>query len=247
MSDILRNKIITVFFLLLSSPAVFADNKSDIYSAYINNRMDIWKSIIDKMESSAPKDNEFILELTDYQYGYVGYCIGFDKDDEARKYLTLAEKNIDELEKAGYKLSVINAYKSAFYGFRIALNKLSAPFNGPKSLSYAKKAIAIDSANYSGYVQYGNAHFYMPAAFGGSKQVAFENFDKARKLMEGDPALTKNNWNYISLLVTIAQSYTYLDEYEKAKNEYENILRIEPGFLYVRDELYPKLLSKMKK
>jgi hypothetical protein len=64
--------------------------------------------------------------------------------------------------------------------------------------------------------------------------------------MEKDPSLIKNNWNYLSLLVTIAQSYTYLEEYDKAKAEYENILKIEPGFLYVSKGLYPELLSKMK-
>jgi tetratricopeptide (TPR) repeat protein len=174
-------------------------------------------------------------------------ALGFEKKKDAQKYLQLAEANITILEKAEYKPSVLNAYRSAFYGFRISLNKLSAPVNGPRSLSYSKKAIELDKNNYFGYIQYGNAHFYMPAAFGGSKQIAFENFDKARKLMEKEPALIKGNWNYLSLLVTIAQSYAYLGEYEKARAEYENLLRLEPGFLYVKNDLLPKLLEKIKK
>ena len=93
----------------------------------------------------------------------------------------------------------------------------------------------------------GNAYFYMPPAFGGSKKIAFENFNKARNLMEKDLSLTKRNWNYLSLLVTIAQSHTYLREYEKAKAVYENIMKLEPGFLYVKNDLYPELLVKMKK
>jgi hypothetical protein len=239
-------KIILPFILLLLSAQMFADNMSEIYSAYISNRMDLWKKTIDGMQATQTKDNEFLLELINYQYGYIGYCLGFDKEKEAQKYLSLAEDNVSILEKKGYKLHILDAYRSAFYFFRISLNKLSAPFNGPKSLNYARKSVENNSDNYFGYVQLGNAYFYMPHAFGGSKKTAFENFDKARKLMESDPVLLKNNWNYLSLLVIIAQSHAYLGENEKAKALYEYILELEPGFLYVKDDLYPKLISKIK-
>ena len=48
------------------------------------------------------------------------------------------------------------------------------------------------------------------------------------------------------LLVLVGQTYTYLDDYSSSKLVYENILRQEPGFTYVRDELYPQLLKKME-
>lgn len=241
-----KNRIILIMAFLLVSFSGSADDKEDIYSAYVTNRMELWKKVIDRMEASLPENNEFILELINYQYGYIGFCLGFNKEKEAREYLDLAEKNVERLEKTGYKIPVLNAYRSAFYGFRISLNKLSAPFNGPKSLNYAQKAIELDSRNWLGYIQYGNAHFYMPAAFGGSKRVAFENFDRARKLMESQPELTTKNWNYLNLLVTIAQSHSYLGEYTQARTVYETIMKIEPGFTYVRDELYPQLLKKIK-
>jgi tetratricopeptide (TPR) repeat protein len=242
-----RNKLIPALLILLFSARIYADNRSEIYSAYIGNRMDDWKIVIDRMEASGTKNNEFLIELINYQYGYIGYCIGAGKEKEAQRYLALAEKNVTVLEKASYKIPLLYAYRSAFYGYRISFNKLSAPVNGAKSLSNAKKSIELDSENYFGYVQIGNAYFYMPQAFGGSKRTAFENYDKARKLMEKDLSLTRGNWNYLSLLVTIAQSHTYLKEFEKAKAEYENILKIEPGFGYVKNELYPDLLAKMKK
>ncbi|HEX2921676.1 MAG TPA: hypothetical protein VHO50_10985 [Bacteroidales bacterium] len=237
---------IAIFLVLLLPALAFADNKSDIYNAYVTNRMDQWKSVIDRMQASSSKTNEFILELVNYQYGYIGYCLGFNKEKEGQKYLSLAEKNVEILEKAGYKVPVLNAYRGAFYGFRISLNKLSAPINGPKSLNNSKKSVELDARNYFGYTQLGNAYFYMPQAFGGSKSIAFENFSKARQLMENDPSLIKGNWNYLSLLVTIAQSYTYLEEFEKAKKEYEIILKIEPDFIYVKDQLYPELIKKMR-
>jgi tetratricopeptide (TPR) repeat protein len=236
-----------ILFLLLVSADLYADYRSEIYYAYVNNRMEQWKNVIDRMEALKGKSNDLTLELINYQYGYIGYCMGVDKKDEAKKYFDLAIKNIEILDKAGYKISVINAYKSAFYGFRIGFNKISAPFNGPKSIDHAKRALEQDSDNYLAYVQYGNAQFYMPAAFGGSKKEAMEYFLKAKAILEKNPEETKGNWNYLNVMTLIGQAYTALEDYNAARTIYESTLKFEPGFTYVRDELYPGLKKKMDK
>lgn len=232
-------------FLFVCFIEVRADFKTEIYNSYVNNRMDIWKNIIDRLESESQKTTEQLAELVNYQYGYIGYCLGFKKRDEAKKYLDLAEKNIGMLEKRGHDPSMVNAYKCAFYGFRIGLNRLSAPVNGLKSIEHAKSALELDKNNYFAYIQYGNIQFYMPPAFGGSKKEGIEYFLKAKELLEARDKDLSNDWNYLSLLVIIGQSYTYINDFNSAKTTYENILKLEPGFLYVRDELYPQLLKKM--
>jgi hypothetical protein len=236
----------TGIFILLFAVELNADYSSDIYSAYINNKMEIWKNVIDKMEGIDGKNNEQLLELVNYQYGYIGYCLGFNKKEEAKRYLDIASKNIGFLEKAGYKPSLINAYYAAFYGFRISLNKLSAPVNGIKSRDHAKTALELDRDNYFGYIQYGNTLFYTPAAFGGSKKEALTYFLKAKNILEKNPDNLKGNWNYMSLLVLLGQTYSYLNDYKSSKAVYEEVLRMEPGFLYVKDVLYPELLAKIK-
>jgi len=236
-----------MLFLLTGVTASFASARSEIYSAYITNRMDLWKNLIDKMEAEKSRDSEQVLELINYQYGYIGYCIGFKKRDEARRYLELAEKNIEILEKSNYKLSDLHAYRCAFYGFKIGLNKLSAPVNGMKSLDHVKKALDLDKENYFAWIQYGNIQFYMPAAFGGSKKEGIAYFLKARQMLERDPADLTDNWNYLSLLIIIGQSYTYINDFSSAQAVYEEILKREPDFLYVKNELYPELLRKIAK
>jgi hypothetical protein len=225
---------------------VQASYRAEVYSAYINNKMYIWKSVIERIDAIPDKNNELLLELVNYQYGYIGYCIGFDKKEEARKYLNAAQENIEILEKSKYKLSVVNAYKSAFYGFRIGLNPITAPVNGKKSLDCAKNALKLDPENYLGYVQLGNSEFYLPSTFGGSKKEAMEYFLKAKKLIENNSASLSDDWNYLSLLIVIGQTYTYLKDYVSAQKVYQGILELEPGFLYVKDDLYPKLLKKME-
>lgn len=235
----------TIILILLCISELKADYRSEIYSAYINNRMEMWKNVIDRMEVMNGKNNEQILELLNYQYGYIGYCLSLNKKDEGKMYIDFALKNIELLDKAGYKPSMVNAYKSAFYGYRILINKLSSPVNGIKSINHATLSIKLDSENYLGYVQYGNIKFYMPAALGGSKKEALDYFLKAKALFDKNPSEIKGDWNYISLLVLIGQTYYYMEDYSSSKAVYENILNIEPGFKYVKDDLYPKLLEKI--
>jgi tetratricopeptide (TPR) repeat protein len=240
-----RFKLI-IFILFITSFPLTAGYRSEIYTAYIDNKMERWKNVIDHLDAIPEKNNGLLLELVNYQYGYIGYCIGFDRKDEARRYLGIAQRNLDILEERNYNLSVINAYKSAFYGFRIALKPISAPVNGLRSIECARTALKLDPDYYFGYVQHGNIQFYMPAAFGGSKKEALQFYLKAKELIEKDPESVSENWNYLSLLIVIAQTYIYMKDYSSAQKVYEKILKIEPGFLYVKDDLYPKLLEKME-
>ena len=223
-----------------------ASYKSEIYKAYISSDMERWKSIIDEMGRQKNKSNDFILELLNYQYGYIGWCIGTDRDDQAEQYFDLGEKNIRLLENNGYELSMVNAYKAAFYGYRIGLNIFRAPFLGPNSVVCAKRAIQLDGNNPFGYVQYGNTEYFMPAIFGGSKEVALEYYKKAEKIMEGNSELLKNDWNYLNLLAMIAQAHYEMKNYVLTKAYYDKILKAEPDFLWIKNEMYPELLKKLK-
>jgi tetratricopeptide (TPR) repeat protein len=235
-----------LLIMLFVNPVAEADNKSDIYEAYINSNMSGWKNIIDRMENAKSKNNLFLLELVNYQYGYIAWCLGNKRFDEGRKYLDSADKNIAMLSSDHRYVSIVNAYKAAFYGFRIALNKIKAPFLGPKSIDCAKKAIELDGQNPFGYIQYGNIQFYMPPVFGGSKKEALIYFSRALTLMEKSPAGLHNDWNYINLLMLIAQSYSYTGDHQSSVKYLEKIMKIEPRFQYIKNELYPQILNKMK-
>jgi len=209
--------------------------------------MPVWKSVIDQLNDQPDKPNELRLELLNYQYGYIGWCLGNNRKDEALIYLKLAEENVKLLEAKKFDLSVINGYKSALYGYRIALSKFSAPFNGPKSSDCAKKAVLIDPNQPFGYIQLGNVKFHSPSLMGGSKTEAIGYYLKAKAMMEKRNSEIQGDWNYLSLLVTIASAYESIDDNVKAKLMYEEILKIEPGFTWIKDELYPQILGKLKK
>lgn len=241
-----KNCLILCLFLWAISIQALASNKTKIYQAYINNKMDVWKTTIDQMEAQRSGVDSFLIELVNYQYGYIAWCLGNQQKSRAKEYLEMAENNLNTLENQACCPSVIHAYKSAFYGFKIGLAPYKAPFIGPNSMKNAELSIQTDSTNFLGFVQYGNNQFYMPAVFGGSKQKAIESFQKAKNLLEKNPTELKNDWNYLGLIVLIAQSYEELEDLEKAKECYEEVLKIEPGFQWVKNELYPNLLKEIK-
>lgn len=238
--------MIIILLLFFSLTDVTASYRSDIYKCYITGNMTDWKMIIDSMASENSTDPAVILELVNYQYGYIGWAIGIKENDKAKGYLELAEENLVKLGKDPAYSSIVNAYKAAFYGYRIGLNKLLAPFLGGRSLECARTAIEQDDRNHLAYVQLGNSEFYMPAAFGGSKEEALKYYTRAQEIMESDPEEVKENWNYLSLLTVIAQAYSYTRDFNKSKQYLDKILAIEPDCAWVKNELYQQLYNKMK-
>nr|WP_319999352.1 hypothetical protein [uncultured Draconibacterium sp.] len=239
--------VITLLLVVFLSGGAFASNKEKIYQAYISNRMDDWKVIIDSLEQNKTESVDYLSELVNYQYGYIGYCLGADKDKEAKDYLDLAENNLEILENKNVDPALVDAYKAAFWGFKIGLSPIKAPIFGRRCIKNADRALELNNKLPFAHVQYGNAYFYMPAVFGGSKEVAIEHFLQAIEQMEASPAELENDWNYLSLLSLTGQSYEKVDEYDKAKNIYEKALQFEPDFKWIKDELYPDLKTKLEK
>jgi len=241
-----RKKRFIIIILILSTVNVFASNKQTIYNAYISDQMDVWKKTIDSMEKNKTSAPVYLLELINYQYGYIGWCLGNNDKNQAKQYLKLAEKNVDILEEQNYNLSLLHSYKAAFWGFKIAISPMKAPFFGKRCIKHVDKALELDASLPMGYVQHGTSYFHMPEMFGGSKEVALKSFHKAEKMMEETPEKIKNDWNYLSLLTIIAQSYEYMNKLEESKKYYEKVLSIAPDFVWVKTELYPGLLNKIK-
>ncbi|MGQ9820134.1 MAG: hypothetical protein ACUVQ1_09490 [Candidatus Kapaibacteriales bacterium] len=237
-----RKKYILMIILTWIDIALFGQTSIAIYNAYVQGNMIEWKKVMDSFKA---KTNSEKLELINYQYGYVAYCIDQKKESEAETYIKKAESLLTELEKHKYELSTVYAYKSAFIGFKIGLSPYKAPFLGQESLSYAKKSVTTDTINYFGYIQLGNIAFYTPAMFGGSKKEALKYYLKALQIMQRNSALLKNNWNYLNLLVTIINSYYEIGQYKLAEMYCKKALDIETKFDWVKNNLYPKIKKKL--
>ena len=108
---------LTLFFLLIAFgyTSAASTEQTAIYNAYTSSNMTLWKKTMDSMHDQAAKTNEKELELLNYEYGYIGWSIGNKKTAEARKYIDRGQQRIDKLMQKNYKVSMLHAYKSAFY------------------------------------------------------------------------------------------------------------------------------------
>ena len=236
--------IIIVIFLPLS---LIGQKKEAIYQAYVSGNMTRWQSIVEQLDQQKPTSNQEKLNALNYQYGYIAWCISQEKKDEAKHYLRAAYKTIRNLEKKKYNLSMLYAYKAAFIGFEIGLNPYKAPFIGPQSIEFAKRAKVLDTNNAMAYVQLGNIAYYTPKIFGGDKTLALKHYQRAIQLFETSPTNTINDWNYLNLLVSIIEAYIGIEDYNTAEELCKKALKVEPNFEWVAHNLYPQVKEKQQR
>jgi tetratricopeptide (TPR) repeat protein len=236
-----------LIIILLAFTGIITANSEyhrKIYDAYISGKMEQWKTVLLEMQHHAPKSNAYLMEEVNYQYGYIGWCIGTERKKEAQTWMEKMEKNLEILENKKFQPSMIAAYRGSMIGFRIGINKMQAPFIGGKSIAFAKSAMQLDPKNPLGYMLYGNILFYTPEFFGGSKDEAMGHYLKAQKNMESNQRWVQENWNYLNLLTVVATAYYEYGEQEKALMYLKKALAIAPNFQWVKKELYPKFQKR---
>jgi len=242
------NGLIVSVILFSFVPDIYSESpyRKLFYSTYINREMSKWGSIIHTIEATKePTNLEQKLEYIDYYYGYIGHLIEKKQFDAAQLELPHGQKLINEVIRISPQNATAYSYKGAFVGFRISISKLKLIYLWSDINKYVFKAYALDSQNIQAIIDKGNIYFYYPYLLGGDKKEALTYYLKGVKLLEKNNN-TNQNWKYINLLTILAITYDKIDMPEESKLTYEKILRKEPNYKLVRDELYPKLLSRLK-
>jgi len=238
-----------IFFILLTliSNAISSETayRNIVYNAYITGDLTKWVAVINTIEKNGEtKTVTQKLELINYYYGYIGYLLGSKKYEQAEKMIDKGDKLIKETLALDNQNPTANAYKGSFIGFRIALSKFKAITLGPESASYINKAYEKDKNNVQAIVDKANIYYYTPSLFGGNKNEAIKFYKQGISLIEksGD---TEHNWFYLSVLTALAKAYEKINKPHEALSVYRNILKIEPQYHWVKNELYPALLKKV--
>ena len=247
LKQFLNTFIITVV-LLTSTTEAFAESpyKKNIYIAFINRDMTKWSNVIQSIEKSDNTNTvEQKLELINYYYGYIGYLIGIKQFEPAEKLLTKGEKLIKQVLHDSPNNATAYSFKGTFIGFDIGINRYKAVYLGTESSFYVNKALKIDPENIQALIDKGNILYYAPRLLGGDKKEALVYFIKGVKIIEKNKD-TFHNWVYLNLLSIIASAYEKTDNLKEAKLTYEKIIRNEPDIKWVKEDLYPNLLAKIK-
>ena len=243
-----QSGLITMLVLLTLATSVFSESpyKKNIYEAFITHDMSKWEKVIRTIESTNSANSvDQKLELINYYYGYIGWLVGQKRFSYAEKLIPRGEKLINEVLKNSPKNATAYSFKGSFLGFKIGIDKCKAIFLGSESKNDINKAILLDPQNLQAIIDKGNLLFYSPRIFGGDKTEALNYFLKGVKLMERNKE-TYQNWVYLNLLTMIASVYEKTNKLEDAKFTYEKIIRNEPDIKWVKNDLYPQLLAKIK-
>lgn len=226
---------------VMTSLPIYAQQKyaQAIYSAYINGEMNKWSQVISNMELEKRTTINDKLELIEYYYGQTGYLIGNNQKEQAKSNISKAETLINEAIKTEPFNATALAFKGVFFAYQISINKLKAPIMGPLSMKYIKMAYETDNNNIQALSDMGNMLYYAPAIFGGDKQQGIAYIEQAIQSIE-QRKLTYKNWHYLNLMVTLARFRKETGENKSAIEIYKKLLGIEPNFIWVSKELYPK-------
>ena len=241
----MRN-IALIILLVMGTGAAGQSYRERIYDAYLEGRMDRWKTVMDEMERRLGRSNDLSLmyELTEAQYGYIAWCLSMKRKKEAETLLEQAEAQVETLLRKRGDDPRVYSLQGAFFGFRVQLQPVRAPFFGKKSEEANQKALETGPEEPQAWMERGNIAYYKPAIFGGSKDEAVPYYEKAIRLFETDASRTAQNWIYLNCLAGLAVAYEETGSPDKAGALYRKILALEPAFKWVRDELYPQYRQK---
>ena len=235
-------KTIKYLFLIILFSTILHNGYSQsydkiIYDAYINNNTTEWEEVLKEMEKNSLNTVEEKLQLINYYYGYIGYLIGNKKKDQAKTYIKKGQVLIDEVLQDSPENVTAYAYKGSFLSFDMAVSKIKAFVAAPKSMRYINKAYELDPHNIQAVTDKGNLMSYAPAIAGGDKKEAVKYYEQAISILENKND-TDENWFYLNLLVTLAETYKDINESEKAEKTYKKAIKKEPKLTWIKD-IYP--------
>lgn len=240
-------KHVLALSLLLSFLAVNAQEyKSEIYQAYLLEKMDHWKELMMQMEKDfqLTADPVLLYDLLEAEYGYTGFLVSVKRKKEAEEVLLSAKRHMTLLEKMGQCNARVYSLKGAFYGFQIMLEPARAPKLGRLSMKANDKALELDPEEPQVWLERANIDYYRPVIFGGSKKKAVPKYEKAVELFESTPGRTRENWVYINCLAGLGIAYENTRKYSEAGKVYRKLLELEPSYKWVKEELYPHFQEK---
>ena len=158
-----------VILALCISLSLSAQSDRDLFDAYLNEDMSVWKAYVDKN-----------VDLS-YEYGYCGYIVAEAKKEgqesllpEAKRYVKRFKEHV-EAQRETLPTGYYEMYLSAVYVYELRLKESIHPI---KAMSLAKEATRLAPDDPIVLSYYGTCLFYAPKPFG-SKQEALTYFKRA--------------------------------------------------------------------
>ncbi|MGC8866064.1 MAG: hypothetical protein ACP5O2_10135 [Bacteroidales bacterium] len=246
----MRPFLIVLFLLtLIKLPAQSPDQlRSQLRASYAAGRMNEWEGLIRQLEKGYETSRNILWleELAWAEYGYTAYLLHARQEKKAEQYLKSALAHAELLLELRPGSGGYLALKSSLTAFRISLRPLSAPFLGPRSARLMDEAMAADATDPRVLTEKGLARFYAPSWAGGNPEEAVKLFRTAASRVPTSNEFLRKSWYYLHLMVSLGQSLQKTNRNAEAVTLYQNLLKEEPSFEWVKNELLPQAMSSLK-
>jgi tetratricopeptide (TPR) repeat protein len=205
------------------------------YQAYLKSDVRLWHQ---SMKEVATTNDAFTKSLAGY--GLLNATMANQNEAMFDEYLDETYNPLEAIvESKKGNVSESKALLSSIMGYKMGYSPWKGIYLGSKSSSYVEEALKANPESYIVQKMYAISKFYTPETFGGDVKVAAMAFEKSIALMESNPELTKENWQYLDALAHLGKSYMKLNQKEKAIATFEKALETEPQFLWVSQVLLP--------
>ncbi|MDG5799875.1 hypothetical protein QA597_05820 [Marinilabiliaceae bacterium ANBcel2] len=205
---------------------------------FFTNDMESWELLVDSITASNPGTIDEKIELLYGHYGLVAGLIGNDQKGKAMEKLEIFDDTIEQFLDDYPDNGVLYAFKAASVAFRIVLQPIRAPFLSSSHLKYVEKAIDLCGEKGLPLTERANSYYFRPNLFGGDKSEAVEAYRKAFYYYKEN---APDHWMYYNTGAWYGNSLVSVGEKEAAAEIYKMLLKEEPTFEWVRDELIPAL------
>lgn len=242
-------KIALTGILWLIGLALIAQSPEErVYRAFVSGEMDQWLDAMDDMESRWKRSGNYndLYALVEAQYGYIAWLIAEKEKRLAREYVKQAESHLERMLRYDDNWARAHAMLGAVYGFKIGLDPYKAVVFGTRSFDENNRALELAPNDPQVWMEKANIELYKPSIFGDNSLEAMKMYQKSVELYEQDAGQLQHNWLYLNALIGLASAAIEAEKYSVANATYRKILRIEPGFRWIRDEVYPEFRAKYR-
>jgi tetratricopeptide (TPR) repeat protein len=185
---------------------------------------------------------EYYLGYADYRLGVVVYRMDKEK---AIAYLDSAVDHLARAIEIENDFAEAHALLSSCYGIKISFAPFKGIVLGPKSGAEMGKAKGLSPENPRIALLSAIGTYNTPALFGGGKEKGLDALHKAAELFDrwnqADSLLP--DWGKAEVYAWIGLAYVDRNETILARRAFENALRINPDYGWVKDVLLPKVTS----
>lgn len=241
-------KLILFIFLILCVASNGKNFQSNLYKAFMNEDVTEWEKVLSQMNlslSTHPNDS-LQIEIVKARCGLLYLYAQLDDDDKISIHLKQAEKEIETLLEKFPDDAVLWAKRTSLVGYAIKLRPYKVMVYGPRSLGYITKARELNRHLPDVMIEYGNTKYNAPSFAGGDKNLGLRQYRDAVAKMVSIKDHYKNDWFFLMVHLNYAQMLKENDDKKEALRLYKWLLRYEPGYHKLSNELIPELEKELK-